>query len=71
MASSCSRRGLGWILGKVFSQKVWSGFGRGIQGSGGVLASGSVQWQLGARVGGEHDDSGLVNSLILEDIFQP
>jgi len=32
MASSCTRGGLDWILGKIFLLKEWSGIGTGCPG---------------------------------------
>jgi len=43
MASSCVRGGLDWMLGKISSQKEWSGIEQAAQGSGGVTTPGGVQ----------------------------
>ena len=43
MASSCARGDSGWMLGKKFSPKEWSGAGMGCPGSVGVTISGGVQ----------------------------
>jgi len=42
-ALSCTRRGSGWILGKISSQKECPGIGTGCQGGGGVIVPGGVQ----------------------------
>ena len=40
MASSCTRGGSGWRLGKVYSQKEWSALKQAAQGGGGVTVPG-------------------------------
>ena len=43
MASSCARGGSGWILGKTFPPKEWSGTGMDCQGCGGVTVRGGIK----------------------------
>ena len=43
MASSCTRRGSGWILGKISSPKSGDALEQAAQGGGRVTVPGSVQ----------------------------
>ena len=43
MASSCTSGGSGWTLGKISSQKEWSGSGTASQGGGEVTVPGGVR----------------------------
>ena len=52
MALSCTRGGLGWILGIISSPKEWSALARAAQGGGGVTVPGNGQEQCGCGADG-------------------
>jgi len=59
MASSCIRRGLDWILGKISSLKEWSDIGTGSQGTGGVTIPEGVKKMCRCGTSG-HGLAGMV-----------
>ena len=60
MASSCTREGLGWILGKMCSPEEWSGTGMDCQGGAGVSVPRGVQETFRCYTKGH----GLVGKLV-------
>ena len=70
MASSCTRGGLGWILGNTSSQKEWSDMGTAAQGGGGVTVPGGVPepWRCGTEGCGQW---AVLVDLNLRGLFQP
>jgi len=72
MASSCTREGSSWVLGKISSPQEWSSIGTGCPGSGGVTIPGVVQewWRCGTEGCGQWawwDGLGL--DLVILEVF--
>lgn len=57
-APSSARKGLGWILGEIFSLKGLPGVEQAVQGSGGISISGGIgnvqMWCSGTQIVVEH-----------------
>ena len=75
MASSCSRGGSGWLLGKISLRKSSEAVAQAAQGGGGVTVSGGVEGMCGCgtedMVNGHGGDGLAVGLDDLSGLFQP